>query len=184
MSLKLGTGVGVLALVLVGSFYLNDMIKVNENSMSVPYTEGGRSLASLQPINVSGVASKGLVAKLAESEDLEKAQKAQKPSSFDKFVFEELQGRYSLEMQSGKIKSFRFDQQANANPLVLPKPVEFLNSYKDLWAVNFDAVKKTDSSNTNRETFDLNDKKNKKVGSVIFEKDENGLWQSMEFIQK
>jgi hypothetical protein len=184
MSLKLGTGLGVLAFVLVGSFYMNDVIKSGESNTTMVYTEGGRGIASVQSIGRSSGVSKAFVSKLAESEGLDKAQKAQRPSLFDKFAFEELQGRYSVEMKSGKIKSFRFDAQANSDPLALPKPIEFLNSHKDLWSVNFENIKKSDVSNTYKEVFDLNDKKNQKVGSVVFEKDEKGLWQGMQFIQE
>jgi hypothetical protein len=185
MSLKLGTGLGVLALVLVGSFYLNDIIRIDDRNSAKSLTEGGRDLASLQPLVGSSLgASKTFVSKLAESEGLDKAQKGQRPSDFDKFAFEELQGRYSVELKSGKIKSFHFDAQTNSNPLTLPKPIEFLNSYKALWSIKFDSIKKTHSSASNKETYDLSDQVNKKVGSVVFEKDENGLWQSLEFIQK
>jgi hypothetical protein len=184
MSLKLGTGLGVLAFVMVASFYLNDMIQSNETNVTLTYPEGGRDLASLQPVNESVVLSKTLITKLAESEGLEKAQKAQRPSNFDKFAFEELQGRYSLEMKSGKIKSFRFDSQANSNPLALPKPMEFLNSYKSLWSLNFDSIKKSNDSDEKKEIFELKDQSNNRVGLVVFEKDENGLWQGMEFVQK
>jgi hypothetical protein len=184
MSLKLGTGLGVLALVMVGSFYFNDMIQSGENIVTLPNGEGSRSLASVQPMSESIVVSKKLVTKLAESEGLDKSQKAMRPSKFDKFAFEELQGRYSVEMKSGKIMSFQFDVQTNSNPLVLPKPVEFLNSYKDLWAVKFVNIIKSNNSNEKNEIFDLHDKSNQKVGSVVFEKDVNGLWKGMEFIQK
>lgn len=183
MNLKLNTGVGILAFVLVGSFYWNDLFRNNDSLPETAITEGGRDLASLQPANAAVVVSNTLAKKLAESEGLDKSQKAQRPSVFDKFAFEELQGRYSLEISSGKVKAFRFDAQANSNPLEIPKAEVFLNSYKNLWVVQFEKIKKINSSVASKEVFELHDSRSHKVGLVVFEKDANGLWQGMEFTQ-
>jgi hypothetical protein len=184
MSLKLNTGFGVMAFVLVGSFYWNDLIRTNDISPNSDLVSGSRDLASIATANAPVVVSNSLATKLADREGLDKSQRAQRPSVFDKFAFEELQGKYSLEIASGKVRAFRFDTtQANSSPLSVPKMESFLNTHRNLWVVQFEKIKKVRSEADSEDVFELQNRENQKIGRVIFQKDSNGLWQGMEFKQ-
>lgn len=201
MKNKLWLGIGSLTLVVTLSYYYNSHL----NKAPAPIVSGAemqmehRDLASVSKKENLQL-SKNLVSSLAQNENKLPSQVAKKPTELDKFVLEDLQGRYFVEFSKGKVKSFHFDEQANSQPLNVPKVKEFLFSHKNIWAISFDQVQElkltppgVDSKATNEnknlvqsgqsKVYELLDTHQKVVGKVTFQMDEKGLWKSLEFVE-
>lgn len=89
---------------------------------------------------------------------------ADRPSQVDKLLFGVLQGDVKLTRLDGHISELEMK-----SPVELKNREEFLETFKDVWSVQFAQVELLkNESDTSKETYRLLDQKGQVVGSAVF----------------
>ncbi len=194
---RLYFAIGILSITVIGSYFVtqqllnsgkqNKLSSTNLPSLSEPNDSNRpRGLASIKN-NVSYDMTNALVNQLATSE-IDKNTvnvKNNRVSEFDRVIFEELQSKYEVQLENGKIKSLLFDKLAEGEPLKFSNGENFLKSHNKLFFVAFDYVKADIQNSTElNKKYNLLDKNQNFVGTAQFEITPKGEWSGLQISVK
>lgn len=162
------------------------LVSVTNQLIKTQNQVDSRSIASLRPDEAELAEwEKQLIRELSrEDQERKIASIGRDATTFDQLRFATLEGKYSFRMENGKIKELHFiETPTEDRPKYIPDKIEFLEHYRDAFALKYDSSKKVSLYKDNDkyiETYDLYEN-DKKSGQVKFTSDEAGRVFSVEF---
>lgn len=162
----------VLAVVSMNHLVSQDL----ESQMEVHPSSGQRGIASVN----DQVYEREMVKKLSQRAMSSVSRRGVRPSELDHLTFGVLQGKYSVNLKSGKIASIYLSEENQAQEI--SNYSDFVKNMRSLLPVSFSRVDKVSSSlKTKGEVYALLDKQGAKVGVVTMMLDEKRRLLSLQF---
>lgn len=180
---KIAVSTSLLSIVILVTLANNSLLsnKTNEQTSS-----GSRSIASVST-GTSEMEDR-LVAKLSQLDVNSEATLGRKPSSLEKLTLGQLEGKYAVRLQDGKLRELEFSESASHEdrPKYVVDREKFLNSNRELLPVAFDKTMKVESEQTDAgslEVYQLINEFSMPVAQVEFRMDPAGRMLGMRVSQ-
>lgn len=180
---KIAVSTSLLSIVILVTLANNSLMS---NAQDEQAPAGSRSIASV-PTGTSDSEDR-LVAKLAKIDVKAEATLGRKPSSLENLTLGELEGKYAVRLQDGKLRELEFAESTSNEDR--PKHVndreKFLDAHRDLLPVAFDKSMKVEAEQSESgsvETYQLINEFSMPVARVEFRMDLAGRLLGMRVSQ-
>jgi hypothetical protein len=172
---KVGLSASLLSIVFLVTIANNNILK----SANVQQTNQ-RGIASV-PTGTSD-AEDSFVRALAQRELSAQSVVGKKPSDLEKLAFGQLEGKYAIRLENGKLRELAFSADKDGAPKMVSDRAEFIDANKALMPTRFDKIVKISSVDQNgdtEETYQLVDSISRPLANVQFVLDHDGRLLNM-----